>query len=336
MALSPVGHVRFVVYGVLLLVNTIVLALSAHINHFQQFFYRADVFPLALSVVTLVFVLAMVLLDINLNNAVTARPPFELAWLLVFGLIWLGFNAFSTSRWKFITLGTCRSIPSDAQYASYRTWCHEVQALRVLVWVEWVMFLCTFAYLLRWTIAKRNSGRHDVLDTPFSRFSDEAPSNDLAHVRETKTSEFLQWERFPQTSSPSAESPSAEYTRSRPQQAQYGGREQHNHDSRYPETQHTQAMEAPHAQAVQGQEPQAPYAQGQPFQGQYPTEAPYAQGQPPQGPHPIEAPYTRHPDPDPPYTYTPPSQAYFTPHPPHVPPSLRAGPAAHSFLPRVS
>jgi hypothetical protein len=29
-------------------------------------------------------------LDINFNNAVTARPPFELAWLFVFGVLWLG------------------------------------------------------------------------------------------------------------------------------------------------------------------------------------------------------------------------------------------------------
>ena len=68
-------------------------------------------FPLALSVVTMAFTLTMyfhlaiflimrptrsdtvtvrIFLDINFKNAVTARPPFELGWLLLFGALWLG------------------------------------------------------------------------------------------------------------------------------------------------------------------------------------------------------------------------------------------------------
>ncbi|KAF8579733.1 hypothetical protein K439DRAFT_1637710 [Ramaria rubella] len=197
MTLSTVGSARFKVYGALLLVNTVVLGLSGHINHFQAFFYKADVFPLALSVSTTIFVLTMILLDINLKNAFTARPPFELAWLFILGILWLAFNAFSTSRWKYANTGLCGTIPSDAQYAPYRTWCHELQALRVFVWIEWVMILFTFAYLVRWTLRKHHSGRHDVWTTAFSRFVERDPPQ--RPFREATNSEFLQWEKFPQT-----------------------------------------------------------------------------------------------------------------------------------------
>jgi len=197
MALSAVGSMRFKVYGVLLLVNIIVLALSGHINHFQGFYYKADVFPFALSLATTVFLLTMLFLDINFKNSFTARPPFELAWLFITGIAWLAFNAFSTSRWRYVSLGLCGTIPSGSQFSPYRTWCHELQALRAFVWIEWVIFLFTFAYLLLWAISEHKKGRSDVWSTSMSRFED-APTTARSHT----PSEFLQWEKFPQTSEP--------------------------------------------------------------------------------------------------------------------------------------
>lgn len=81
----------------------------------------------------------------------------------------LAFNAFSTSRWQFVNNGLCGTIPDgtffpmpfiyeikidlnyeiyvEPLYASYKTWCNEVQALRAFIWLEWV--ICMFLRIIR-------------------------------------------------------------------------------------------------------------------------------------------------------------------------------------------
>jgi len=302
MTLSSVGSVRFKVYALLLLVNTCILALSAHINNFQNFFYRADVFPFALSVVTMVFVFTMICMDIKFKNTVTARPPFELGWLVVFGTLWLASNAFSTNRWKYVTPAICKTIPADAQYAPYRTWCHELQALRALVWVEWIMFLCTFVYLLRWTITQRNSGRSDVWSTAFSRFSVHSSTQMLHH--DTANSEFLQWETFPQPLPKSPQARNQEVV-----QNSFNEASQRQYDQ-YMEPQY-QVSEPRYTQTSESQ-----YIQ--PLDPRYtqPLDTHYTQSSP--GPHAVEVPYMQQQQ----GQYIPPSQAQFT----HFPQQYFSGP----------
>jgi len=180
-----------ITYGVLSLVNLIVMGLSGHINQFQEFYYKADVVAFGLSLATGIWILLMIILDVASSNASTAKPAFELTWLCLVTLLWLGFGAFSTNRWRGVGAGLCKTIPTASQYDGYRTWCHEVQALRAFIWIEWVIFLFTFAYLLRWTLEKSNSGRNDVWATSFSRFQ-EMQTGSITRA----TSEFLQWEKF--------------------------------------------------------------------------------------------------------------------------------------------
>ncbi|EEB87199.1 hypothetical protein MPER_15550 [Moniliophthora perniciosa FA553] len=59
MALSSTGKKRIGIHGAQLLVTIIVLALSARVNQFQEFFFAADLFPLALSIVSLVLLAIM-------------------------------------------------------------------------------------------------------------------------------------------------------------------------------------------------------------------------------------------------------------------------------------
>ncbi|KAF8523348.1 hypothetical protein BU17DRAFT_7255, partial [Hysterangium stoloniferum] len=110
-----------------------------------------------------------IFLDFNSSNTFTAYPAFELPWLFVTVITWLAINVFSTARWRYIDPSLCRTIPGDSQYAPYRTWCHEIQALRTFVWIEWVVSLLAFAYILRWAIHQHFKGRTDVWTKSISR-----------------------------------------------------------------------------------------------------------------------------------------------------------------------
>ncbi|ETW75432.1 hypothetical protein HETIRDRAFT_243228, partial [Heterobasidion irregulare TC 32-1] len=101
----------------IILVNILVLALSTRVNQFQDFFYVADLFPFALSIVTLVISVFMLLLDIGVKDSITARPPFQIGIMFVLSIFWLAFNAFSTSRWKEVPMN-CSTIPAGALYPS--------------------------------------------------------------------------------------------------------------------------------------------------------------------------------------------------------------------------
>ncbi|KIJ27538.1 hypothetical protein M422DRAFT_260987 [Sphaerobolus stellatus SS14] len=203
MSISHIGKTRFKIYGALLLVDIIVLGLSGHINQFQEFYYKADLIPFGLALATAIWLSVMILLDVKSRNAATAKPAFELTWLGIMTLLWLGFNAFSTNRWRSIGWSVCKTIPHDAQYAAYRTWCTEVQAIRAFIWIEWVLLLLAFIHLLRWTLRQQSDGRTDIWSTSFSRFEEgQAQAGPIAGTGRAQ-SEFLQWEKFDRVQQPS-------------------------------------------------------------------------------------------------------------------------------------
>ncbi|OBZ78033.1 hypothetical protein A0H81_01849 [Grifola frondosa] len=55
----------------ILVLDIVVLALAARVNIFQEFFFVADLFPLALSIVTLVLLVCFLVLDFGLRNSFT-------------------------------------------------------------------------------------------------------------------------------------------------------------------------------------------------------------------------------------------------------------------------
>jgi len=77
---SDLGKRRLKAYAVLYVVNIIVLALAARVNDFQGFFFMADLFPLGLSITTLVLLTFTFYFDFSQTNAFTARPPFEIGF----------------------------------------------------------------------------------------------------------------------------------------------------------------------------------------------------------------------------------------------------------------
>jgi len=175
---------------VLFLVNIFVLALSARVNNFQEFFYIADLFPLALSIVTLVLLATMLALDFATTASYTGRPQFEIGAFGLMSIFWLAFNAFSTSRWRHVPMA-CGSIPSD--YPDERQWCQELQVLKALVWIEWLIFFFTPLTTLRYAVSQHTRGNRHVFKMPLSRYT---PSLRSGHeVNYARDSEFLQFEK---------------------------------------------------------------------------------------------------------------------------------------------
>jgi hypothetical protein len=185
---SSVGRKKVAAHLTLYLVNIIVLALAARVNLFQEFFYAADRFPLGLSITTLIILTAMIALDFASKNSYTGRPQFEFGVFAVLSLFWLGFNAFSTSRWRHVPLN-CSAVP--AGFDDVKTWCQDLQALKAFVWIEWLIFFLTAFITLRYSIAQNSGGNKHIYRMPLSRYSPNLNSG--ADVDYTRNSEFMQF-----------------------------------------------------------------------------------------------------------------------------------------------
>ncbi|EIN05499.1 hypothetical protein PUNSTDRAFT_46856 [Punctularia strigosozonata HHB-11173 SS5] len=198
--ISSFGKKRYYAYAATLLVDIIVLALSARVNEFQEFFFVADKFPLIMSIITLVtltFTYALpvavlcppwvnpmnsILLDASRENSFFGRAPFQLSWLFILSVFWLAFNAFSTSRWRHVPL-QCDAIP--AGFASEKAWCKDLQALKSFVWVEWLLLFLNFALTLRYTISQSTHGLKHVWSTSLSRYT---PQSGMEHAFDDRMS----------------------------------------------------------------------------------------------------------------------------------------------------
>ncbi|TFY58216.1 hypothetical protein EVG20_g8235 [Dentipellis fragilis] len=166
--ISAVGRTVFWIYTAIILVNVVVLALSARVNIFQEFYFVADKFPLAMSIITLIISVFMLFLDVGLDNAFTAHAAFEIGMLSLLSILWLALNAFSSSRWKHIPMN-CFAIPSD--YPETRTWCMDVQALQAFVWINWTLLFIAALTLIRYSVTQHQAGQKHIWTTPLSRFA---------------------------------------------------------------------------------------------------------------------------------------------------------------------
>jgi len=156
------------VHALILVLDVAVVALAARVNIFQEFFFMADIFPLALSIITLVLLLVTLVVDFSGMNSYFTRPLFETGFLFTLSVLWLASNAFSTSRWRGIPMA-CSSIPAD--YASERAWCQDVQALKALIWILFVSLFVIAAFTLRYVLVESRRGRSHVWDAPLSRYN---------------------------------------------------------------------------------------------------------------------------------------------------------------------
>ncbi|CAA7270850.1 unnamed protein product [Cyclocybe aegerita] len=192
MVLSSVGRKKLAGQAAFLFFDVVVLALSARVNQFQDFFYVADIFPLALSIVSLVLVVILIVMDLILYDSYTSRPQFEIGFFGVLSIFWLAFNVFSTACWRQIPF-KCNSIP--AEFMDERVWCKTLQALKSFVWITFVTCIAITLFTLRYSISQYKRGNKHVFQMPLSRYRPEiGPSSDA--FRAGRGSEFLQFEKL--------------------------------------------------------------------------------------------------------------------------------------------
>jgi len=163
MALSSTGKKKLWAYAFIIALDTTVLVLSVLVNIFQEFFFMADLFPLVLSIVTLVILSLQITLDLTSKNAFTARPAFEIPLLGILTIVWLVSNSFSTSRWA--GLPNCSVFLGDG-----RAWCRNLQGLRAIIWVEWAAMLLVTLALTRISVVQARSGNTAVWHMALSRY----------------------------------------------------------------------------------------------------------------------------------------------------------------------
>ncbi|KAK7438064.1 hypothetical protein VKT23_018231 [Stygiomarasmius scandens] len=186
MSFSSVGKKKVAAHIGIWICNLLVLVLSSKVNQFQEFFYVADLFPFALSVICLVVLTIMIGLDFATSTSYTGRPQFELGVFGILTIFWLAFNAFSTLRWRHVTM-SCGGIPSA--FSDMRGWCKDLQALKAFVWIEWVMFLLTTIITLRYVITQNTRGNTHIFKAPLSRYR----PRDFEQEFGGRNSEFLQY-----------------------------------------------------------------------------------------------------------------------------------------------
>ncbi|TFK65975.1 hypothetical protein BDN72DRAFT_962094 [Pluteus cervinus] len=183
--LSSVGRKQVTAHVCLYIVNIIVLALSTQVNSFQEYFFVADLFPFGLSIATLVLLSLLLLLDLTLEKSYTGRPQFEIGFFGIIAIFWLAVNAFSTSRWHQVPMA-CDAIPADS--LDLRTWCKNLQALQVFVWVEWLLICGITLFTARFALSENSKGHKHVFKMPLSRYN--------RHIQldgYNRGSEFLQY-----------------------------------------------------------------------------------------------------------------------------------------------
>ncbi|KII85575.1 hypothetical protein PLICRDRAFT_44907 [Plicaturopsis crispa FD-325 SS-3] len=168
MKYSSTGKKLLAAFVGLFLANLITLAFAARVNEFQEYYFVADLFPLALSIFTMVVLFFMTISGFTAKESSLVKAPFMIIVLSLLTVLWLAFNAFSTSRWRHVPL-MCSAIPSE--YADMKSWCLDLQVLKSFVWIEWVILLLTTASIARFAFSEHSAGHKHVWTTPFSRYT---------------------------------------------------------------------------------------------------------------------------------------------------------------------
>ncbi|KAI0777886.1 hypothetical protein BC629DRAFT_612452 [Irpex lacteus] len=204
MAFTHFGKRVLSAYLILFVLDIIVLALAARVNIWQEFFFMADLFPLGLSIASLVVLLLLLLSAGGLKYTFIARPAFHMSIFGLLSIFWLGeyltrtkmisaclrksselvfsaFNAFSTSRWSNIPF-PCSIIPDE--YADERGWCQEVQALKAFVWILFVGVLITTTFVTQHVFSQHRHGNRQIWKFSLMHFDPRSAAHQ-GHARST-------------------------------------------------------------------------------------------------------------------------------------------------------
>jgi len=160
--------IRTASFATLLLFTLIVLGISAHwVSVLQGFYsaaYTASGFALAVSVITLAFILPMLLISILRKGSLLSWVVVELGVCGVLWVLWLASAAYTTSMTGGATLNCDYALLS----AEVQSICHQYQALQAFSWLNWLILFAYIVLLLVFAIKAQGHGHSvwtsDVID----------------------------------------------------------------------------------------------------------------------------------------------------------------------------
>lgn len=181
--------IRFALFAVVLLFSVVELGLCAknisltkaglfiddgfEILMLSPFFFPFVAFGLAISVLTIVFLIPIVIIDIVRKGAVTSMIAFELAWSGLFWILWLAVAADATAPGIF---KNCNFEDDRVQ-----TLCDQFPAIQGMAFFNWILLLgwwitlIVLAFNARRKVNTPNLWRQSVADVRMS-MSESRPS----------------------------------------------------------------------------------------------------------------------------------------------------------------
>jgi len=152
--------IRLVSLGLVSIFSIIVLGISADLIHLTEanfgVYFVSSALALAVSLLTLITILPMMIIDTLRKGAFTSMVVFELVWTFILWVLWIATAALASQD------GT--GTADCAYYGAFfnlATICHEFNAIEGFAHVTWLIFLIYFATLLVSTIRLNNNG-HNV------------------------------------------------------------------------------------------------------------------------------------------------------------------------------
>lgn len=182
MAVSAAGRKKFAAFGVIIVFDGAVLALSTCINRFQSFSYVTDLLPFVLSSFTMILLLLLILIDLFSRNAWSARPWFEIPLLAFLSLVWIGLDVFLTIRWNDVSF-SCNSMLEYHGRLGTLVRCREFSALRVMIWVLPAALLILTLSLFHVVLSRSHSGNSQAWNTSLARYESTGLSSDEESIQ---------------------------------------------------------------------------------------------------------------------------------------------------------
>ncbi|VDB95621.1 unnamed protein product [Peniophora sp. CBMAI 1063] len=168
MCLPDLARKVYAAHGVVASLNVIVFGLSVRVNVPLNFSYFTGLLVLCLSALTAVLTLLFLTLDVVSQTALSSTPAFQLVYLGLMSIFWLGCNAFTTGVWV-KNLLQCTTVALDLPDAP--AWCQSLHALEVFVWINWLMLASLTIFLAVFVAKQHRNGQQHVWTTPLSRFT---------------------------------------------------------------------------------------------------------------------------------------------------------------------
>jgi len=136
----PVLHLlRLIAFGVVIFFSIITFGISANLTHIFSGLFSFAPYTLAVSIITLIVVIPMLVIDFIRQGAVTSWVIVELIWVFILGILWLAAGGNDAG------LGIIGCIGADGPAESA---CQQVQAIEAFSFLNWLILHFYFVGLL--------------------------------------------------------------------------------------------------------------------------------------------------------------------------------------------